>query len=298
MDEIQKLEHIYQYNDWVGYETLHPLVSVVDFSKCSFTNHARQLYGFYAVFLKDVKCGDMRYGRQYYDYQEGTLVFLGPGQVVDVGNRNQVVQPKGRGLLFHPDLLKGTSLARAMRNYTFFSYESNEALHLSDQERQVVLDCLCNIETELHRSIDKHSKKLITSNIELLLNYCMRFYDRQFITRENVNKDILVRFEKLITDYFRSDNPQNMGLLTVGYCADQLHLSANYFGDLIKKETGRTAQEHIQIKLMDIAKEKVLDPSKTISEISYELGFQYPQHFTRLFKRCVGCTPNEYRVVS
>lgn len=298
MDDILKLEHIYQYNDRVGYETLHPLVSVIDFSKCLPIESVRRLFGFYAVFLKDVKCGDLRYGRQYYDYQEGTLVFLAPGQVVEVGNRDRAVQPKGWGLLFHPDLLKGTSLGRMMKNYTFFSYESNEALHLSDQERQVVFDCLGNIEAELHRGIDKHSKMLITSNIELLLNYCLRFYDRQFITRENVNKDILIRFEELIDDYFQSGKPMNTGLLTVGYCADRLHLSANYFGDLIKKETGRTAQEHIQMKLMDIAKEKVLDPSKTISEISYELGFQYPQHFTRLFKRCVGCTPNEYRTVN
>lgn len=297
MDDILKLEHIHQYNDRVGYETLHPLVSVIDFSKCLPIEPMRRLFGFYAVFLKDVKCGDLRYGRQYYDYQEGTLVFLAPGQVVEVGNRDQAVRPKGWGLLFHPDLLKGTSLGRMMKNYTFFSYESNEALHLSDRERQVVFDCLGNIEAELHRGIDKHSKMLITSNIELLLNYCLRFYDRQFITRENVNKDILIRFEELIDDYFQSGKPMNMGLLTVGYCADRLHLSANYFGDLIKKETGRTAQEHIQMKLMDIAKEKVLDPSKTISEISYELGFQYPQHFTRLFKRCVGCTPNEYRTV-
>lgn len=299
MEGILKLEHIYQYNDWVGYETLHPLVSVIDFSKCSGIEQARQLYGFYAVFLKDVKCGDLRYGRQYYDYQEGTLVFLAPGQVVDmVGMKGQTFQPKGWGLLFHPDLLRGTSLARSMRNYTFFSYESNEALHLSEQERHVVIDCLNNIETELHRSIDKHSKMLITSNIELLLNYCLRFYDRQFITRENVNKDTLLRFEKLIHDYFQSDKPKTTGLLTVGYCAEQVHLSANYFGDLIKKETGRTAQEHIQMKLIDIAKEKVLDPGRTISEISYELGFQYPQHFTRLFKRCVGYTPNEYRMVN
>lgn len=298
MDDIMRLEHICQYNDWVGYETLHPLVSVVDFSKCSTIEHVRLLYGFYAVFLKDVKCGDLRYGRQFYDYQEGTLVFIGPGQIIDAGNRNQAIQPKGWGLLFHPDLLRGTSLARVMKDYTFFSYESNEALHLSEQERRVVLDCLGNIEAELHRGVDKHSKMLITSNIELLLNYCLRFYDRQFITRENINKDMLLRFEKVVNDYFRSDEPKNTGLLTVGYCANRLHLSANYFGDLIKKETGRTAQEHIQLKLIDIAKERILDPGKTISEISYELGFQYPQHFTRLFKRCVGCTPNEYRTVN
>lgn len=295
MNDILKLEHVYQYNEWIGYKTLHPLVSVVDFSQCPQATHVRQLYGFYAVFLKDVKCGDIRYGRQHYDYQEGTLLFLAPGQIIDIDYQGQTFQPKGWALIFHPDLLRGTMLARCMKDYTFFSYDSHEALHLSEQERHLFIDSLHNIEAELHHGIDKHSKMLITSNIELLLNYCIRFYDRQFITRENVNKDMLMKFEQLIQEYFHSDSPQKTGLLTVAYCADQLHLSANYFGDLVKKETGKTALEHIQGKLMDIAKEKILNPGKSISEVSYELGFQYPQHFTRLFKRCVGCTPNDYR---
>lgn len=295
MAEIEKMDHICQYNDLIGQETLHPLVSVIDFSKVAGIKRARMSYGFYAVFLKEVKCGDLQYGRNYYDYQEGTMVFTGPGQVVGVSNDGEVIKPKGWALLFHPDLIRGTTLGRSIKNYNFFSYEVYEALHLSEQERQIVIDCLKNIELELSRGIDKHSRMLIVSNIELLLNYCLRFYDRQFITRENVNKDTLSKFEKILNDYFLSDKPQEIGLPSVQYCADQLHLSANYLGDLIKKETGKSAQEHIQLMLIDMAKEKVLDTSRSISEIAYEMGFKYPQHFTRLFKKCVGTSPNEYR---
>lgn len=296
MSEIIKLDHIYQYNDRMNQETLHPLVSVIDFSNTPPTQRARYSYGFYAVFLKEVKCGDLMYGRNYYDYQDGTMVFTAPGQVVGVDNNGEIIQPKGWVLLFHLDLIKGTTLGRNIKNCSFFSYEVYEALHLSEQERHIVIDCLKNIELELHRGIDKHSKMLIVSNIELLLNYSLRFYDRQFITRENVNKDTLTKFEKIMNDYFQSDKPLTIGLPSVQYCADQLHLSANYLGDLIKKETGKTAQEHIQLYLIDTAKEKVFDTSKSISEIAYELGFKYPQHFTRLFKKCVGVSPNEYRM--
>lgn len=183
----------------------------------------------------------LRYGCNYYDYQEGTLVFLAPGQVIGVEDDGKVYQPQGMALVFHPDLLRGTTLGRTIKDYTFFSYQVNEALHLSEQERHIIIDCFRNIEEELHHTIDKHSQRLIVSNIELFLNYCVRFYDRQFITRENVNKDILTRFENLLNDYFYSEKPESSGLPTVKYCADQMHLSANYFGDLIKKETGKTA---------------------------------------------------------
>lgn len=297
MSEIIEMDHIYQYNDRVNMETLHPLISVIDFSLVdSRIQRARMRYGFYSVFLKEVKCGDLHYGKNYYDYQEGTMVFTGSGQVVGVESNGEYVQPKGWALLFHPDLIRGTSLGRNIKKYTFFSYEVYEALHLSEQERHIVTDCLRNIQLELQRGVDKHSKTLIVSNIELLLNYCVRFYDRQFITRENVNKDTLSKFEKIMNDYFQSDKPQDIGLPSVQYCADQLHLSANYLGDLIKKETGKSAQEQIQLYLIDMAKEKVLDTSRSISEIAYELGFKYPQHFTRLFKKCVGTSPNEYRM--
>ena len=201
-------------------------------------------------------------------------------------------------MVFHPDLIHGTSLGRHIQDYTFFSYEVREALHLSERERETVLDCLSKIAAELQQSIDKHSKLLITTNIELLLNYCVRFYDRQFITREHVNKGMLEKFETLLNNYFLSEKPQTLGLPTVAWCADQMHLSANYFGDLVKKETGRTAQEYIQSKLMDVAKEKIFDRDKSVSEVAYELGFKYPQHFTRLFKQRVGQTPQEYRMMN
>lgn len=298
MDEILKLDHVYQYNDLLGQETLHPLVSVIDLSTCEPMQHRRQTFGFYTVYLKDVKCGDMRYGRSYYDYQEGTLVFLAPGQVVGFENNGEKFQPRGWALAFHPDLIRGTSLGRNIAQYTFFSYESNEALHLSEQERTIVLDSLHNIRAELQHAIDKHSRRLIVSNIELLLNYSTRFYERQFITRGEVHRDVLSGFERLLADYFQSDLPQSEGVPTVRWCADQLHLSANYFGDLVKKETGKSAQEYIQLKVIDIAKERIFDTSQSISELAYGMGFKYPQHFSRLFKKVVGCAPNEYRTTN
>ncbi len=296
MEEILKIESVQHYNSLMGQETLHPLVSVIDLSKAPVRKHARMNMGVYCIFLKEVKCGDITYGRHLYDYQEGTLVFIGPGQIIGVSDTGETFQPKGRALLFHPDFIRGTTLGQNIKNYSFFSYESFEALHLSEQERQVVNDCLNKIEFELQHAIDKHSKTLIVTTIELFLNYCVRFYDRQFITRDNVNKGILEKFEGLLDSYFLSNKPQTLGLPTVSYCADQLHLSANYFGDLIKKETGKSAQEYIQLKVIDLAKEKVFDTSKSISEVAYELGFKYPQHFSRLFKTRVGQSPQEYRM--
>ena len=300
MERIFKFDTVNEYNALNNHETLHPLVSVIDFSKANPRSwggekNVRINYGLYCVFLKDVKCGDLKYGRNYYDYQEGTLVFVSPGQVMEIETDGQVYQPKGHALVFHPDLIRGTSLAQNMNGYNFFSYNANEALHLSERERHIVLDCFSKIEFELQQNIDKHSKKLIASNIELFLNYCERFYDRQFITRDNVNKGILERFEELLNSYFSSEKPQLFGLPSVAYFADELHLSANYFGDLIKKETGKSAKEYIQNKIIDVAKTKTFDADKTVNEIAYELGFKYPQHFTRLFKQRVGFTPNEYK---
>ncbi len=293
---IVRFDSLCQYLDRIGQPTLHPLVAVVDLSTSPRMEHYLHTFGFYAVFLKETMCGDLRYGRQYYDYQEGTLVFVAPGQVLGVEPDGETFQPKGHALLFHPELLRGTSLgSNLMREYTFFSYASNEALHLSDQERGIFMECLHNIEHELQHSIDRHSRRLVVSNIELLLNYCVRFYDRQFITREAVNSDILTRFERCLGDYFASDRPEREGLPTVGVMASELHLSANYLGDLIKKQTGRTAQDHIQQTMIEIAKERIFDPSKSVSQIAYEMGFKYPQHFTRLFKRRTGLTPIEYR---
>lgn len=295
MQEMLKFDTVSQYNAFNNHETLHPLVSVIDYSKAAPRRLKRTYFGFYMVLLKDVKCGDLRYGKNTYDYQEGTLIFIAPGQIVDAGNPEELYQPKGHGVVFHADLIHGTALGKHIDDYTFFSYHSNEALHISERERQLVLDCFSKIRYELEHAVDKHSKKLIASNIELLLNYCVRFYDRQFITRDNVNKGTLERFETLLKEYFTSDKPHTIGLPSVAYCAAELNLSANYFGDLVRKETGKSAHEFIQLKLIDVAKERIFDAQKSLSEVAYGLGFKYPQHFSRVFKQYVGITPQEYR---
>ena len=295
MNDIIKLDTVDKYNQLFGLETLHPSVSVIDLSEATrFPNHFTINYGMYALFLKDARCGDIRYGRQTYDYQEGTVVSFAPGQVVET-EMEEGTRPMAKGILFHPDLIKGTSLGEEIKSYTFFSYKSNEALHLSEEEKGIFLDCLAKIKRELTHSIDKLTKRLIASNIQLLLDYCMRFYERQFATRATVNKDVLSRFETLLDAYFQSGKPQDEGLPTVKYFAERVFLSPNYFGDLIKKETGKTPQEYIQDKLIDTAKERIAGSDMTISQIADELGFQYSQHFNRVFKKRVGITPNEYR---
>ena len=292
---MRRFETVNEYNLFNNNETLHPLVSVVDLSKAAPRSGSQMYFGFYTIFLKDVKCGDIIYGRHTYDYQEGTLVFMAPGQVAGINSSNELYQPKGYALVFHEDLLHGTHLGRHIQQYGFFGYQFNEALHLSERERKIVLDCFTKIQFELDHAIDKQSKKLIVSNIELFLEYCVRFYDRQFITREKVHKGILERFDFLLTDFFATQKSQTIGLPSVGYCANELNLSAGYFGDLIKKETGKSAQEFIQNKIINLAKDKIFNLDKSISEVAYELGFKYPQHFTRLFKQKTGMSPNEYR---
>jgi AraC family transcriptional regulator, transcriptional activator of pobA len=297
METINKIESVAQFNTERGQKTMHPLVSVLDQSISKQIQETRYFSELYIIFLKDEKCGELRYGRNHYDYQDGTLLFISPGQVFGFEESGRMLQPSGWALLFHPDLIKGTHLGRHIKDYNFFSYDANEALHVSDKERGIVIECFNKVRYELEQSIDKHSKTLVISNIELFLNYCVRFYDRQFITRDHAHKDVLVRFEELLDEYFQSDKPQESGLPSVAYCAKELHLSANYFGDLVKKETGKSALEHIQAKLIDIAKEKVLDTRKSISEVAYEIGFKYPAHFARVFKQHVGQSPNEYRLL-
>lgn len=293
--EILQIDSIDSYNSLFGLETQHPLVAVIDLADATrFPTHFTMNYGIYALFLKQTRCGDIRYGRQTYDYQEGTVTSFAPGQVVEV-NMEPGFKPKARGILFHPDLIRGTSLGQNIKNYSFFDYSSAEALHLSDEEKTLFSNCLDLIKSELSRPIDKFSRRLIARNIELLLDYCMRFYSRQFETRAVANHGILSQFESLLNDYFASGRPQSEGLPSVKYFADKACLSPNYFGDLIKKETGKTAQEYIQDKIISLAKDLILSTDKTINEISYELGYQYSQHFNRIFKKNVGKTPNEYR---
>lgn len=286
---------IKKYSETFSNKTLHPLINLVDLSKGVSMERTKFRLDFYAIIIKETNCGDLRYGNQYYDYSEGTVVFIGPGQVLTSEPEGERYQPYGKALTFHPDLIKGTSLGKQIHDYSFFSYQFNEALHLSDPERGIVDNCFQNIAMEIGLNIDRHSKKLIVANLELLLKYCTRFYERQFITREHVNYGILEQFEEKLNAYFQSDALKTQGLPGVAYFASELNLSANYFGDLIKKETGKSALEYIQLHLIDLAKERIFDTTKSVSEVSYELGFKYPQHFTRFFKQKVGISPNEYR---
>jgi AraC family transcriptional activator of pobA len=292
---VLKYETIRQYSETFNNPCLHPLISLVDLNKSGMLKRSRFMMGFYAVILKETRCGDMRYGNNYYDYADGTLVFFAPGQVITHEPEGEWHQPYGKALVFHADMIKGTTLGKQINEYSFFNYKSNEALHLSEKEKATVSTCLANIESEIRQNIDKHSKKLIVANLELLLKYCSRFYDRQFITRENVNHGILEQFEEILNEFFRNEKHKTDGLPSVSYFADQLHLSPNYFGDLIKKETGKSALDFIHLKLLETAKDRILDTTKSISEIAYELGFKYPQHFSRLFKQKVGVSPLEYR---
>lgn len=298
MGDIIKLDSVQDYNELLGVETLHPLVSVVDMSQLEVIRHSRKNFGFYCIFLKQLDCGTLLYGRNQYDYREGTLVFVAPGQVAGNNDNGETRNPHGWILMFHPDLLRGTSLDRQMKDYTFFSYESNEALHMSERERQIVINCFNEIREELEHAIDKHSKQIIAANIEVLLNHCVRFYERQFVTREIVNRDLLSRFENLLGSYFNSDKPQQFGLPSVAWCSGELYLSANYFGDLIKKETGKSAQEYIQWATIERAKQLLAEGRQAVSEVAYALGFKYPHHLSRLFKKVAGITPNEYRSVN
>lgn len=294
-EDIIKADTIEQYNRFFGFETRHPLVGIVHFDSSVPQPTHRMMLGFYALFLKKTTGCIINYGKTVYDFDDETVVSFAPGQTVGIHRLEDGPAPEAIGLLFHPDFLHRTSLGQKMKQYSFFSYASNEALHLSTEERIILQDYMEKIVRELQHPIDKFSKSLIISNIEVLLNYCMRFYERQFITREDMNHDALARFERLLDDYLYSDMAAKEGIPTVKYFADKICLSPNYFGDLVKQETGKTAQEYIQLKMIAVAKERMLDPAGTIKRIAESLGFQHPQHFVRFFKRQEGCTPKEFR---
>lgn len=294
--DIIKADTIEQYNRFFGFETRHPLVGIVHFDSSVPQPTHRMTLGFYALFLKKTTGCIINYGKTVYDFDDETVVSFAPGQTVGIHRLEDGPAPEAIGLLFHPDFLHRTSLGQKMKQYSFFSYASNEALHLSTEERIILQDYMEKIVRELQHPIDKFSKSLIISNIEVLLNYCMRFYERQFITREDMNHDALARFEQLLDDYWDSGMAKLHGLPTVKYFADKICLSPNYFGDLVKSETGKTAQEYIQLKIVEMAKNAMLTPDLNTKQIADMLGFQQPQHFLRFFKREVGCTPKEYRI--
>lgn len=298
MKPIVQIRSISEINKFVKGVTKHPLVAVIDFSKVdeSIQEDIRVSCDFYSVMFKNYCVNKMRYGRQSYDFQEGSLICIAPKQVLTMDSEIEKREDMmGWGLFFHPDLVRGTSLGAKMKDYTFFSYEASEALHLSEKEKQTLHDCILKIQSELDENIDNHSQNLIVSNIELLLNYCSRYYGRQFITRKNTNRDVVAQVEKIIQEYFTLDVSKEKKLPSVMYIAEKINLSPNYLSDLLKKETGMNAQDHIHYYLIEEAKEILLTTDKNISEIAYSLGFEYPQYFSKLFKQKTGNTPQEYR---
>ena len=296
MEEVF-LNTVQDFNDYQGVETLHPLVSVVYVENTEHIQECVMHYGLYAIYLKENKGCKLSYGRTPYDFDEMTVTSFAPGQVVKVEPNPDVPFAKFTALVFHPDLLNRTALGRQMSRYEFFDYSSTEALHLSVQEVEVFRGVIAMIEQELHHAIDKHTRELIISNIELLLNYCLRFYDRQFITREEINHSVVKRFMELLDDYI-SSKALREGLPTVAYFADKCCLSSGYFGNLVRVETGRTAKDIIADRLLAHAKQLLNDDTLTITMISERMGFDYPQHFVRFFKSHTGKTPSAYRKVS
>lgn len=285
---------VQEFNDYYGLETLHPLVSVVRFNKPANVEEAMYHYGLYALFLKENKGCKLSYGRTEYDFDEMTVTSFAPGQVIHVEPNPEVIIPKWTAIVFHPDLLNRTSLGKNISRYEFFDYTSNEALHLSVAEIEIFRGVLSMIQQELNRSIDKHSKELIVNNIELLLNYCLRFYDRQFITREEINHSVVKKFTALLDQYI-ANQAQQEGFPSVAYFADKCCYSPKYFGELVKTETGRTAKDFISDRMLIAAKQLLNDESLSIKAISQQLGFEYPQHFIRFFKAKTGQTPSDYR---
>lgn len=285
---------VQEFNDYYGLETLHPLVSVVRFNKPAKVEEAMYHYGLYALFLKENKGCKLSYGRTEYDFDEMTVTSFAPGQVIHVEPNPEVIIPKWTAIVFHPDLLNRTSLGKNISRYEFFDYTSNEALHLSVAEIEIFRGVLSMIQQELNRSIDKHSKELIVNNIELLLNYCLRFYDRQFITREEINHSVVKKFTALLDQYI-ANQAQQKGFPSVAYFADKCCYSPKYFGELVKTETGRTAKDFISDRMLIAAKQLLNDESLSIKAISQQLGFEYPQHFIRFFKAKTGQTPSDYR---
>lgn len=298
MSAIRHLETVDEYNREYGFTTLDPLVSVVDFQQAKHWTNERYTFGFYMIMLKTINCGSIQYGRTPYDYTDGSIVCIAPGQVVGI-ELKEGVQPTAVGILFHPMLIQGTSLGREIRTkFNFFSYDSNEALHVSEQEMQLFRHGLQNIKDELTHSVDSHSRNLLRMNIELLLEHLLRFYDRQFIFRKDINQNILSRFDQELHRYYEQKMHLRQGLPNVAYFADIFCLSAGYFSSLVKRETGKSVQELIMLHIVEVAKQKLLEGTLSIAEISYELGFQYPQHFTRFFKKNTGLTPREFRVTA
>lgn len=296
-EPIYKVETISELHSIAGLDKpRHPLVTILDYSKIDTTKAPEAgsfVCGFYSVNFK--KHCSFIYGMQSFDHQEGSMHCTGPNQIITFDSRQEENNSEGWGLYFHPELIRNTSLGNKINEFTFFTYSQNEALHLSEYEKQTLLAILKQMEVEYNANIDQFSQELIISNIELLLNYCKRFYSRQFITRTNQNKDIAAKFENFLSSYFNSGELKEKGAPTVKFCADSMNLSSNYFSDLLKNVTGKNTLEHIQFYMLEKAKNLLANPELSISEIAYELGFEYSQSFSKFFKNKIGISPTLYR---
>ena len=298
MSPIRHLETIGELHQLLGAPAQHPLLAVVDFARYEqqFSAGVRLTLGFYAVMFKNYCVNGVKYGQQPYDFQDGSLICIAPQQLITLdeptGRPDEV---RGWGLFFPPDLVRGTSLGRKMKDYSFFGYHTSEALHLADKEKQTLGSLVERLQAELADNIDQHSRTLLTSTIELLLNYCTRYYDRQFITRHHAQTGLLAQVEEVLTAYFQQPDLAAQGLPTVKYLADQVCLSPDYLSDLLRRETGMSAQERIHYHLLEEAKNQLLSTDKSVGELAYALGFDYPQYFSRLFKAKTGLTPLEFR---
>ena len=300
MKDIVRLKSISEAHRFLGLpKPNHPLVSVIELNDRIINfdyGDAKFLFDFHQVNLKRGFSGSLIYGRNSYDFEDGTLTFIKAGQVIQMEVLpKEVKESSGWTLLFHPDLIRKSELGKTIENYSFFDYDLNEALHLSEKEINSLNALVDKIKEEYNQQIDKHSQELIIANIEMLLKYSTRFYDRQFYTRTNLNKDILVEFNKIVKEYYNSESPTRTGVLTVKECARQLNLSVNYLGDLLKTETGRSAKDHINDYVIETAKTKLLGSNENVSDIAYSLGFEYPQGLNKLFKAKVGVSPSQYR---
>lgn len=300
MKEIIKINSISEVHAYFGLEKpKHPLISILriagKINDIEFENFKYSL-GLYHISLKD-NCSYTitNYGRNSYDYQEGSMIFIAPNQVLEFEKQNINANDTGWTIMFHPDLIRKSELSKKMEHFSFFEYTSNEALHLSDEERSTVTEITSKIEKEFSTNIDAHSQTLIISNLELLLNYCVRFYDRQFFTRTNLNKDLASNFKQLLKEYYATNKQQELGIPSVQYCGEAMNMSPKYLSDLLKKETGQSTQDHIHQYIIEKAKNKLLNSTESASQIAYALGFEYPQYFSTIFKKKTSMSPNEYR---
>lgn len=293
--KVINIDSIQAFNDYHSVETLHPLVSVINFEGEAAVNTAKIHFGIYVLFLKETKGCKLSYGRTPYDFDEMTVTSFAPGQTVMVEDNPDVPYKKVIALAFHPDFLKRTPLGQQIGNYNFFNYSSNEALHLSSREIETYRNVVSMIESELEHNIDKYTHKVIVSNIQLLLDYCLRFYDRQFVTRELINHSVVLKFEQLLNTYLDKLSERE-GLPTVQYFADKCCLTSSYFSELVKAETGLSAKVYINEKLLSKAKELLSLENLSIQQVSSRLGFKYVQHFTRFFKTQTNLSPKEWRL--